>query len=247
MQDYVRASVTYERLDSLILDLMVWNFGPIKEFLASLLSPPAVANIDYSLAQLEEIGAITDQRRLTKFGRKLSSLHLDPQLGTMMIYAAMFNCLDPITTVVAFLSYKDVFMLPLGNKRARRDLKNAIQANDGNAEPTEYLSSLMAIQLDLDADQCSDHMTRVKAVQEYVLHKDSATDYCYENYLNESTMIQVMAMRSQIINSMVRNKFIARDQATRLKDNNERTRTNYLHMIRSVICAGLYPNTAVNM
>lgn len=246
MQDYVRASVTYERLDSLILDLMVWNFGPIKEFFASLLSPPAEQNIDYSLKQLEDNGAISDQGRLTKFGRKLSSLHLDPQLSTMLIYASIFNCLDPIVTVAAFLSYKDVFMLPLGNKRVRRDLKNAIQANDGNADTTEYLSGLLEIQLNLDGDQCSDHMTRVKAVQEYMLHKES-TDYCYENYLNESTMIQVVAMRSQIINSMARNKFIAKEEATRLKANNERTRTNYLHMIRSVICAGLYQNTAGNM
>lgn len=251
MDDYIRASVTVERLDCLILDLLVWNVGPIKEFLASLLSPPAEARIDYSLRALAEMQAITPNGdRLTKYGRKLSNLHLDPQLGTMLIYAAIFKCLGPITTVAAFLSFKDVFMLTLGHSKARKDLNGAIQAGgsggtDVKSDSPENLSDLMQMQLDLDGDQCSDHLIRVKAVQEYVMQAGDKGAYCQERQLNESTMVQVMAMRSQIIHSLARNKLIGKEEVRRLKSNNERMRTDQLHMIRSVICAGLCPNTAV--
>lgn len=240
MEDYVRADVTRVRLDSILLDLMVWNFGPAKDFLASLLSPPPVEHIENSLKDLLQMDAITEEGYLTKFGRRLANLHLDPHLGKMLIYATIFNCVDPITSVVAFLSYKDLFMMPLGNKKGRREIKSMLNVK---GDPDQFLSGLMEIQLDLDGDQCSDHMVRVKAVQEYRTHKDTDPEFCYENYLNESTMIQVMAMRSQIIKNLARNKFIAKAKEADLVDNH-RTNNTYLHMIRSVICAGLYPNTA---
>lgn len=232
------ASVTRERLDSVLLDLMVWNFGPVKEFLASLVSPPPGEKIDRSLRDLVEMGALNADFELTKLGRHLSSFGFSPQLGMMMIYAVIFNCVEPISSVVAFLSYKDIFMVPLGNKKGRRELKAALEKQEV-AEEEEILSELMMVQLELDGDMCSDHLMRVKAVQEYQLHKDTDPDFCYEKYLNESTMIQVMAMRRHIVKSLARNKFTAKARDAEVQDIHK-----YTHVLRSVICAGLYPNTA---
>lgn len=243
MPDYIRACVTRERLDSVLLNLLVWNFGPVHHFLNSLLSPPPLENVNSSYKELQDMGAVNANLELTRLGRQLANLGLEPQLGKMLIYSTIFNCVDPITTVVAFLSYKDIFMLSLGSQKGRRELREAVKDVKEGAEVDEELSGLMQLQLELDGDLCSDHMTRVKAVQEYRLHKHTDPNYCYENYLNESTLIQVMAMRAQIIRSLARNKFIAKAEHAELTDN-IRTRNDYIHMIRSVICAGLYPNTA---
>lgn len=43
-------------------------------------------------------------------------LPLEPKLGKMLIYGAMFNCLDPILTVVAGLSVRDPFLTPFDKK-----------------------------------------------------------------------------------------------------------------------------------
>lgn len=241
MENFVRSDMSRARLDSVILDLLVWNFGPVKEFLASLLSPPPMEAIDHSFRDLQEMNAVSENGVLTRFGRQLANLHLDPQLGKMLIYASIFNCVDPITSIVAFLSYKDLFTLPLGNKRGRREVKQSgltEEATTDNNNIDSVLSGLMSVKLDLDGDDCSDHMVRVKAVQEYRLHKEDP-NFCFDSYLNEDTMVQVMAMRSQITKSLARNKFI-----TKAEVDNKRVNNQYLHMIRSVICAGLYPNTA---
>ena len=38
---------------------------------------------------------------------------VDPHTGKMILFGAMFSCLDPILTVAASLSFKDAFVIPL--------------------------------------------------------------------------------------------------------------------------------------
>lgn len=49
-------------------------------------------------------------------GRNLSMLPVEPKLGKMLILGAIFNCLDPIMTVVAGLSVRDPFLMPFDKK-----------------------------------------------------------------------------------------------------------------------------------
>lgn len=49
-------------------------------------------------------------------GRNLSVLPVEPKLGKMLIFGAIFNCLDPIMTVVAGLSVRDPFLMPFDKK-----------------------------------------------------------------------------------------------------------------------------------
>ena len=46
----------------------------------------------------------------------MSILPVEPKLGKMLIYGAIFNCLDPILTVVAGLSVRDPFLAPFDKK-----------------------------------------------------------------------------------------------------------------------------------
>jgi ATP-dependent RNA helicase DHX36 len=49
-------------------------------------------------------------------GRNLTILPLEPKLGKMLILGAIFNCLDPVQTVVTGLSVRDHFLMPLDKK-----------------------------------------------------------------------------------------------------------------------------------
>lgn len=52
-------------------------------------------------------------------GKNLSMLPVEPKLGKMLILGAIFNCLDPIMTVVAGLSVRDPFLMPFDKKDVR--------------------------------------------------------------------------------------------------------------------------------
>ena len=43
-------------------------------------------------------------------------LPVEPKLGKMLLLGSIFNCLDPIMTVVAGLSVRDPFLMPLDKK-----------------------------------------------------------------------------------------------------------------------------------
>jgi len=41
---------------------------------------------------------------------------MEPKLGKMLIFGVIFNCLDPILTIVAGLSVRDPFLTPSDKK-----------------------------------------------------------------------------------------------------------------------------------
>lgn len=43
-------------------------------------------------------------------------LPVEPKLGKMLILGSIFNCLDPIMTIVAGLSLRDPFLMPFDKK-----------------------------------------------------------------------------------------------------------------------------------
>lgn len=50
---------------------------------------------------------------------------VEPKLGKMLIYGAIFNCLDPVMTIVAGLSVRDPFLMPF-DKKDVSGLKNYV-------------------------------------------------------------------------------------------------------------------------
>ena len=57
--------------------------------------------------------ALDKDERLLPLGKHLARMPLDPHTGKMILYAAMFKCLDPILTIAASLNFKDPFYAPL--------------------------------------------------------------------------------------------------------------------------------------
>ena len=57
--------------------------------------------------------ALDFDENLLPLGVHLARMPVDPHTGKMILFGAMFCCLDPILTVAASLSFKDAFVIPL--------------------------------------------------------------------------------------------------------------------------------------
>jgi ATP-dependent RNA helicase DHX36 len=53
------------------------------------------------------------QEELTPLGVHLARLPVEPHIGKMILFGALFCCLDPVLTIAASLSFKDPFVIPL--------------------------------------------------------------------------------------------------------------------------------------
>ena len=76
-----------------------------------------IHNINFS-QKIASVGcrsqnALDDREELTPLGYHLASLPVDPRIGKMILFGAVFSCLDPVLTVSSTLGFKDPFVFPL--------------------------------------------------------------------------------------------------------------------------------------
>ncbi|KAG5532314.1 hypothetical protein RHGRI_026818 [Rhododendron griersonianum] len=181
--------------------------------LPSWISKVSAQQVQNAIEYLKVIGALDEDENLTVLGRYLTMLPMEPKLGKMLILGAIFNCLDPLLTVVAGLSVRDPFLTPMDKK----DLAEAAKAQFSR----DY----------------SDHLALVRAYEGW---KDAERDlagyeYCWKNFLSAQSMKAIDALRREFY-SLLRDADLV-DSTTTTCDS-----WSYdVHLLRAVICYGLYP------
>lgn len=72
---------------------------------------------------------------------------MDPRIGKALIFATMLGCLDPVLTVVALLSHRNPFVMPLSQKNQADQVRTARldAAADADAVPTRPLATAIAV------------------------------------------------------------------------------------------------------
>ncbi|TQD90674.1 hypothetical protein C1H46_023821 [Malus baccata] len=212
--DYQLPELLRTPLQSLCLQIKSLQLGSISEFLSKALQPPEPLSVQNAVEYLKIIGALDDSEDLTVLGRHLSVLPVEPKLGKMLILGCIFNCLDPVMTVVAGLSMRDPFLMP----HDKKDLAESAKAQ-------------------FSARENSDHLALVRAYDGWrsAERTQSGYEYCWRNFLSVQTLKAIDSLRKQFF-------FLLKDAG--LVDHNTEncnTWSHDEHLVRAVICAGLFP------
>ncbi|TKY50912.1 ATP-dependent RNA helicase A [Spatholobus suberectus] len=211
--DYQLPEILRTPLQSLCLQIKSLRLGSISEFLSRALQSPEILAVQNAIEYLKIIGALDENENLTILGRYLTMLPMEPKLAKMLILGAIFNCLDPILTVVAGLSVRDPFLTPLDKK----DLAEAAKSQFCGAY--------------------SDHLALVRAYEGW---KNAEMDlggyeYCWKNFLSSQSMKVIDALRREFICLL---KDIGLVDSNTASCN---AWSSDVNLIRAVICYGLYP------
>lgn len=221
LDEYPLPEIVRGRIDGTILDLKMLRVGNEKRFLASLITPPKEEVVAQSVERLTRLGALQPQtENLTALGVHLARLPLDPHTAKMILMSAIFGCVDPITTVAANLSYKDAFVRPLGKEQ-----------------------QVDAVKRRFAKDWCSDHIMLASVMEEWRRSQQSY-GFCRSNFLNAFTLQQLENMKRQFCATLKDMRFLV-DANPEARGNNPHTEGEYLNLLRSIICAGLYPNVGI--
>ncbi|WP_030484085.1 ATP-dependent RNA helicase HrpA [Nocardioides aequoreus] len=108
-------------LASVILQMTSLRLGEVDRF--PFLDPPDTRAVRAGVQLLEELGALR-QGRLTRTGRSLARLPIDPRLGRMILQADREGCLREVLVVTAALSLQDPRERPVEH-RAHADQLHA--------------------------------------------------------------------------------------------------------------------------
>ena len=83
--------------------------------------------------------------QVTDIGRRLTELHIDPRYGKMIFVALGLKCLDPVLTIVSWLSCDDAFIVPASSEERSRALIKRYSLVPDNY--SDHLALLRAYQL----------------------------------------------------------------------------------------------------
>lgn len=72
-----------------------------------------MGSLDAAKQRLQDLGALTADEKLTPLGYHLACLPVDVRIGKLMLFGAIFRCLDPALTIAASLAFKSPFVRKL--------------------------------------------------------------------------------------------------------------------------------------
>ncbi len=113
--EFTDPEIQRTNLASVLLQMASLDLGAIKDF--PFLDPPESRAVTDGLNLLYELGAMHAER-LTKVGRKMSSLPTDPRLGRMLLAADKLGCLADVLVIVSAMSIQDPRERPLEHQQA---------------------------------------------------------------------------------------------------------------------------------
>jgi len=137
-------------LDAVILQMLSIGLGDMADF--PFLQPPDRRGIQDGLDLLRELGAIARDPasggdRITKVGRELALLPVDPRFGRMIVEAQRNGVVREVVAIVAGLSIQDPRERPL-EKRSQAD-----QSHARFADPTSDFLALLNLWNHLEGKQ----------------------------------------------------------------------------------------------
>ncbi|XP_033625049.1 ATP-dependent RNA helicase DHX29-like [Asterias rubens] len=232
-------------LEDLCLHIMKCDLGSPEAFLQQSMDPPQLNTIRAAMSLLREVGACkVDDPTLTPLGQHLAALPVNVRVGKMLLFAAMFGCLEPVAVMAAAMTDKQPFVVPMG-KRQQADLaKKALAIAD------------------------SDHITVYKVFagwEEAIARgKVSEMSYCHQNFLSRTTLLSIKDVKNDLIRliqsigfedglrrpdeagikSPVTSDGVLEISKARVKGPKFPLTQGNLALLKAVLTAGLYPNVA---
>ncbi|GAA1420899.1 ATP-dependent RNA helicase HrpA [Agrococcus citreus] len=134
-------------LAAVILQAASLGLGPLEEF--PFLQPPDPRGIKDGHDLLRELGAISSKGAITKIGRELARLPVDPRFGRMALAGRDADVAHEVIAIVAGLTIQDPRERPL-ERREEADRSHA-----RFTDPTSDFISLLALWRHLQAQQAT--------------------------------------------------------------------------------------------
>ncbi|XP_025061494.1 putative ATP-dependent RNA helicase DHX57 isoform X2 [Alligator sinensis] len=229
--------VPLEQLCLRIKILEMFSAQSLQSVLSRLIEPPRMESLRASKLRLQDLGALTSDEKLTPLGYHLASLPVDVRIGKLMLFGAIFRCLDPALTIAASLAFKSPFVSPW-DKREEAN-KKKLEFAIGNSD---YLALLQAYKGWRLSTKESSH---------------ASYSYCRENFLSGRVLQEIASLKRQFTELLsdigfVKEGLRARDMEKRwfqggdgvLDATGEEANSNAenIKLISAMLCAALYPN-----
>ena len=109
----------------------------------------------------------------------------------MLIMGCLMQCLDPVLTVAACFSSRDIFYSPLAMRAEQREARQSL------SESSDLMASIRAYNTFHDLSEQQGW--------------GAAKDWAFENFVSISAMTSIQSIRSQLLSELIRIGFVSRE------------------------------------
>ena len=127
--EFTEPEIQRTNLASVILNMKLLGLGEVDQF--PFIDPPDQRFINDGYRLLFELSAVDEKRRLTKIGREMARLSVDPRFARMILQAREESCLKEILIIVCALTVQDPRERPL-DAQQKSDEAHKIFKDDGS-------------------------------------------------------------------------------------------------------------------
>lgn len=160
--EFTDPEILRTNLASVLLQMSALRLGKITEF--PFLDPPDHRSVNDGMQLLHELGAL-DGDRLTRQGRTMSQLPVDPRMARMLMAADKLGCLADVLVIVAAMSIQDPRERPLEKQQQADELHRRFVEPD-----SDFLSYLSLWTYIVEQRRELSHTQFRKACQREFLH-----------------------------------------------------------------------------
>lgn len=208
-------------LEELCLHIMKCDLGSPEDFLSKALDPPQPQVISNAMNLLRKIGACEpSEPKLTPLGQHLAALPVNVKIGKMLIFGAIFGCLEPVATLAAVMTEKSPFITPIGRKDEADLAKSSLAVAD-----SDHLTIYNA------------YLGWKKAQQEGGFR--SEISYCQRNFLNRTSLLTLEDVKQELV-KLVRAAGFSSSTSWEGRTGPQALSFQDIALLKAVLAAGLY-------
>ncbi|XP_045900660.1 pre-mRNA-splicing factor ATP-dependent RNA helicase DHX16 [Micropterus dolomieu] len=181
---YTAWAFKHEMEETTVPEIQRTNLGNVVLLLKSLgindlihfdfMDPPPHETLVLALEQLYALGALNHMGELTKLGRRMAELPVDPMLSKMILASEQYKCSEEVLTIAAMLS--------VNNSIFYRPKDKVVHAD--NARMNFVVPG-------------GDHLVLLNVYTQW-LESGYSTQWCYENFIQFRSMRRARDVREQL-------------------------------------------------
>ena len=114
-------------LEQMCLSVRAMGLRDVAAFLARSPTPPESTAVEGAINLLRSMGAL-DGDELTALGQQLAMIPADLRCAKLMVYGAIFGCLDDSVTISAILSSRSPFLSPPDKRNLAKEARMRLRA-----------------------------------------------------------------------------------------------------------------------
>ncbi|MBN3305976.1 DHX57 helicase, partial [Amia calva] len=218
-----------------ILDMFAERM--LESVFSRLIEPPSASSLEAAKQRLQDLGALTPDEKLTPLGYHLACLPVDVRIGKLMLFGAIFRCLDPALTIAASLAFKSPFVSPWDKRE------------EANVKKLEF------------ALANSDHLALLQAYKGWKSAAKNGNQagfqYCRENFLSGRVLQEIASLKRQFAELLSDIGFVKEGLKARVIERmcskggdgileatgfEANLNADNIKLMSAMLCAALYPN-----